>query len=159
MDSLTASILTGLHVLLAVGLVTLILLQQGQGAGMGAAFGSGASGTVFGSRGSASFLTKTTAVIATIFFLNSIALAYLAINRPDQDVSVLERVEDSTGGAPGIMPGTGEGDVPTVPGNGGTGQPAGSAGADVPDIPVGEAPGSGAGDVPAPPEDTGSRSQ
>jgi len=64
------------HVLAAAGLITLILLQQGKGADMGAAFGSGASSTVFGSQGSASFMTRSTAVLATVFFITSLSLAY-----------------------------------------------------------------------------------
>lgn len=68
-----------IHVLIAISLVTLILLQQGKGAEMGAAFGSGASSTVFGSRGAASFMTRSTAMLATAFFLTSLALAYFSI--------------------------------------------------------------------------------
>jgi len=71
-------ILTVLHLALAIGLVGLILIQHGRGADAGAAFGSGASGTVFGAQGSGSFLTRTTAILATVFFLTSIALAYFA---------------------------------------------------------------------------------
>ncbi len=67
-----------LHVLLALGLVVLILLQHGKGADAGAAFGSGASATVFGSQGSASFLSRSTAVLATLFFLSSLILAYFS---------------------------------------------------------------------------------
>jgi len=70
--------LTVLHLLLALGLIGLILIQHGKGADAGAAFGSGASATVFGARGSASFLTRTTAILATLFFLTSMALAYFA---------------------------------------------------------------------------------
>lgn len=66
------------HILVAFALVALVLLQQGKGADMGAAFGSGASQTLFGSRGSATFLSRTTAVLATIFFLTSLSLAYLS---------------------------------------------------------------------------------
>ena len=76
------SILVAVDVLLAIGIIGLILIQHGKGADVGAAFGSGASGTVFGSQGSASFMTRVTAVLATIFFVNSLALAYLASNRP-----------------------------------------------------------------------------
>lgn len=65
-------------VLAAVGLIALVLLQQGKGADMGAAFGSGSSQTLFGSRGTANFLTRTTAVLATVFFLANMALAYFA---------------------------------------------------------------------------------
>jgi preprotein translocase subunit SecG len=67
-----------IDVLAAVGLVGLVLLQQGKGADMGAAFGSGASQTLFGSRGTANFLTRTTAVLATIFFAANLLLAYMA---------------------------------------------------------------------------------
>jgi preprotein translocase subunit SecG len=79
------------HVLIAVGLIVLVLLQQGKGADAGAAFGSGASGTVFGSKGSASFLTRTTAILATLFFITSLSLAYLA-NQQVEPKSVLEKV-------------------------------------------------------------------
>lgn len=67
-----------MDVLVAISLVGLILIQQGKGADVGAAFGSGASQTVFGSQGSASFLTRTTAVLAALFFGISLALAYLS---------------------------------------------------------------------------------
>ncbi|MCW8825110.1 MAG: preprotein translocase subunit SecG [Gammaproteobacteria bacterium] len=66
------------HLLAAAGLVGLILIQQGKGADMGAAFGAGASGTVFGSQGAGSFITRSTAVLATTFFLTSLALAYFS---------------------------------------------------------------------------------
>ncbi len=65
-----------LHVLSAAALVALILLQQGKGADIGAAFGSGASNTMFGSRGSVSFLTKVTAVLAVVFFVTSLLLGH-----------------------------------------------------------------------------------
>jgi len=66
------------HVLAAVSVIVLVLLQQGKGADMGAAFGSGASGSLFGSTGSANFLSRATAVLATIFFLTSLGLTYLS---------------------------------------------------------------------------------
>ncbi|MFC3285587.1 preprotein translocase subunit SecG [Litchfieldella rifensis] len=66
------------HVAIAIALVALVLLQQGKGAEAGAAFGGGASQTVFGSRGSGSFLSKLTAVLAAAFFATSLALAYFA---------------------------------------------------------------------------------
>ena len=72
------TILVVLHLFLAIGVVTLVLLQHGKGADAGAAFGSGASATVFGAQGSASFLSRTTAILATLFFLTSMALAYYA---------------------------------------------------------------------------------
>ena len=69
------------HVLVAIGLIGLVLVQQGKGADAGAAFGSGASATVFGSQGSASFLTRTTGILATIFFITSLSLAYFATEK------------------------------------------------------------------------------
>ncbi len=65
------------EVLLSIGIITLVLMQHGKGADAGAAFGSGASGTVFGARGAGNFLTRTTAILATLFFLNCLALAYI----------------------------------------------------------------------------------
>ena len=66
------------HVVVAVALIALVLLQQGKGADAGAAFGSGASATMFGAQGSASFLSRTSAILATVFFLTSLILAYFA---------------------------------------------------------------------------------
>ncbi len=71
------TIVLSVHILVTMALIGLILIQRGKGADIGAAFGSGASQTVFGSQGSASFLTRTTAVLATVFFLTSLTLAYL----------------------------------------------------------------------------------
>jgi len=67
------------HVLLCVSLVGLILIQHGKGADAGAAFGGGASGTVFGSQGATSFLSRTTGILATMFFVTSLSLAYFSI--------------------------------------------------------------------------------
>ena len=75
------NILLVVHVLVAIGVIGLVLIQQGKGADAGAAFGGGASGTVFGSQGSASFLTRTTAILATVFFLTSLSLTYLATSQ------------------------------------------------------------------------------
>lgn len=72
------SLLIGLQVVAAIAIIVLVLLQHGKGADAGAAFGSGASGTVFGARGSATFLSRATAVLAAVFFLNSLGLAYLS---------------------------------------------------------------------------------
>ena len=69
-------ILAVVHIFICIGLIGLVLIQHGRGADAGAAFGSGASATVFGSRGSASFLTRTTAILATLFFITSLTLAY-----------------------------------------------------------------------------------
>ena len=72
------NILLVVHVLISVSIVGLILLQQGKGADAGAAFGGGSSGTVFGSQGSGNFLSRATAVLAALFFVTSLWLAYLA---------------------------------------------------------------------------------
>lgn len=75
---LIQNIVLVLHVIIAVALVALVLLQQGKGADAGAAFGAGASGTVFGSKGSSSFLTRATGILATFFFITSLTLFVLA---------------------------------------------------------------------------------
>ncbi len=67
-----------IHILLGIGVIGLVLMQQGKGADAGAAFGSGASGSVFGAQGSASFLSRTTAIFATLFFVTSLGLAFLS---------------------------------------------------------------------------------
>lgn len=72
-----------IHVMLAVGVVVFVLLQRGKGAEAGASFGGGASQTVFGSTGSGNFLTKTTAILVTGFFVTSMALAFFAKERAD----------------------------------------------------------------------------
>jgi preprotein translocase subunit SecG len=97
------------HVLLAIAIVGLVLLQRGKGADAGAGFGAGASGTVFGARGSASFLSRTTAVLATLFFLTSLGLSYLYSARK-QPTSVVDTVPQEPAPAPagGAM-------LPTVP--------------------------------------------
>ncbi len=79
------------HVLMAVGLIGLILVQHGKGADTGAAFGAGASATVFGARGSGSFLSRMTAGLAILFFANSLLLAHLASTRVERQ-SLMERV-------------------------------------------------------------------
>ena len=85
-------ILLVLHVVLSLGIITLVLLQKGAGASAGAAFGGGGggAGSVFGATGSANFLSKTTAIFAIGFFVNSLVLAYLAANREVQTDSVLD---------------------------------------------------------------------
>jgi len=70
------------HVLVAMAIIGLVLLQHGKGADMGSGFGSGSSGSLFGATGSANFLSRMTAALATIFFLTSLGLAYLATNKP-----------------------------------------------------------------------------
>ena len=86
------TVLVVVQVILALGIIALVLLQQGKGAEAGAAFGSGASGTVFGSRGSANFLSRATAVSAALFFAVSLSLAYLVSQRHESS-SVVDRVQ------------------------------------------------------------------
>ena len=84
------AVVLGIHVLLAITTVVLVLLQQGKGADAGAAFGSGASGTVFGAGGPGTFLQRMTTLVATLFFATSLALAVMAAHRSDT-ASVLDR--------------------------------------------------------------------
>ena len=71
------------HIIAALSIVGLVLLQHGKGADVGAAFGSGSAGSVFGSSGSANFLSRATAILALVFFLTSLALSYFSSRRPD----------------------------------------------------------------------------
>lgn len=88
--SIVVSIILTVQMLSAIGMIGLILVQHGKGADMGAAFGSGASGSLFGASGSANFLSRTTAVLATVFFVCTLALAYFGNLRPTGGSSVLE---------------------------------------------------------------------
>ena len=92
------------HTLLGIGIVLLVLLQRGKGADAGAGFGSGASGTVFGARGAASFLSRSTATLAALFFVTSLTLAYLGGRTPASS-SVIDRVNlPATTTAPAATP-------------------------------------------------------
>ena len=84
------TIILTVQMLSAVAMIGLILVQHGKGADMGAAFGSGGSGSLFGASGSANFLSRTTAVLATVFFVCTLALAYFGNLRPASSGSVLE---------------------------------------------------------------------
>jgi preprotein translocase subunit SecG len=84
------NIVIGAHVLVALVIIGLVLLQHGKGADMGSGFGGGSSGSLFGATGSANFLSRATAVLATIFFLTSLGLAYLATNKPKASGGVLD---------------------------------------------------------------------
>jgi preprotein translocase subunit SecG len=86
------NVLIVLHVVVALAIIGLVLLQHGKGADMGSGFGGGASGSLFGATGSANFLSRITAVLATLFFLLSLALAYVATHRTADDASVVDRV-------------------------------------------------------------------
>jgi preprotein translocase subunit SecG len=119
------------HVLVALGIIFLVLLQHGKGADMGAAFGGGSSGSLFGATGSANFLSRTTAALAVVFFLTSLGLAYVATHKPKTGASVMQ--EAGAPPATSVLPVT---DVPKP-----TEAPAGSKPAEAP-------AGSKANDVP-----------
>lgn len=111
------NILLVIHVLVAIGVIGLVLIQQGKGADAGAAFGGGggggASGSVFGSQGSGSFLTRATGILATIFFITSLSLAYLSIQKISP-VSVVDTVTEQKSDVPAVemMPEKSTSDVP-----------------------------------------------
>jgi preprotein translocase subunit SecG len=89
MDTIQKAVLIA-HTLIALMIIVLVLLQRGKGADAGAAFGAGASGTVFGARGSSSFFSRATAVFATLFFVSSLTLAYLSSQKSAAPTSLLE---------------------------------------------------------------------
>jgi preprotein translocase subunit SecG len=80
------------HTVIALLIIVLVLLQRGKGADAGAAFGSGASGTVFGSQGTSNFFSRSTAILATAFFISSLSLAYLSSQQADTPDSLIESV-------------------------------------------------------------------
>ena len=88
--NIVVTIILTIQILSALGMIGLILVQHGKGADMGAAFGSGGSGSLFGASGSANFLSRTTAVLATVFFVSTLSLAYFGNLRPASSGSVLE---------------------------------------------------------------------
>jgi len=126
------TVILAVQMLTALGMIGLILIQHGKGADMGAAFGSGSSGSLFGASGSANFLSRTTAVLAGIFFICTLGLAYLGNLRPVDSGSVLERAAPAAPapGPAGQIPGT----APAAPAASGAVMPA--------------VPASGAGQIP-----------
>ena len=88
--SMLVNVILTVQILTALGMIGLILIQHGKGADMGAAFGSGSSGSLFGASGSAYFLSRTTAILAPVFFVCTLALAYFGNARPASTGSVLE---------------------------------------------------------------------
>jgi preprotein translocase subunit SecG len=114
------SILLVVQVLLSISLIALILMQHGKGADAGAAFGSGASATVFGARGSGNFLSKSTTILAILFFIVCLSLAYLSSNREAPDSvtgSVTSQQMETAPAADGGVMQQGE-DLPPVEGGG-----------------------------------------
>ncbi|MFA7268360.1 MAG: preprotein translocase subunit SecG [Sterolibacterium sp.] len=93
MDGMLFPLLLSLHILVGISVIGLVLIQHGKGADMGAAFGGGASGSLFGASGSANFMSRTTAILAAIFFLTSLSLSYLATNRVKTPASVMDTVK------------------------------------------------------------------
>jgi preprotein translocase subunit SecG len=110
-----------LQLLSALGMIGLILVQHGKGADMGAAFGSGSSGSLFGASGGANFLSRTTGVLATVFFVCTLGLAYFGNLRPATGGSVLENAvvtpvstdAASAVPAPAVLPASGAAQIPT----------------------------------------------
>ncbi|MDO8933700.1 MAG: preprotein translocase subunit SecG [Rhodocyclaceae bacterium] len=89
------SIVLSVHILVGLGVIGLVLIQHGKGADMGAAFGSGASGSLFGASGSANFMSRTTAVLAAMFFMTSLSLSYMASSKPRASGSVMDNAVNS----------------------------------------------------------------
>ena len=105
------TVILAVQMLSAISMIGLILMQHGKGADMGAAFGSGASGSLFGASGSANFLSRTTAVLATVFFVCTLALAYFGNLRAPTSGSVLERMQTAPAAAPAA---SGAGQIPAT---------------------------------------------
>jgi preprotein translocase subunit SecG len=131
--AILATLAVVIQVLSAIGVIVLVLLQQGKGADMGAAFGSGSSGSLFGATGSANFLSRMTAALATVFFVCTLALAFFGNTRigARAPASVMDQVP-----APAAAPTTpSASDIPvappSVPGGGDAVQKSGGAG-DIP---------------------------
>jgi preprotein translocase subunit SecG len=108
-----------LHVAAAIGIIVLVLLQHGKGADMGAAFGGGSSGSLFGASGSANFMSRMTGILAAVFFLTSLSMAYLATHKPKSGGGIMDSV--TTVPAAPVLPG-----VPSpaaIPGQSGASAP------------------------------------
>jgi len=136
------NILVGVQMLTALAMIGLILIQHGKGADMGAAFGSGSAGSLFGASGSANFLSRTTAVLAAVFFACTLLLAYFGHARPAGGNSLLERAAI---GAPAAAPAP----APAVPDSAAQ-IPSGSSAPSAPAVPASTpaAPAPGAGQIP-----------
>lgn len=138
------NLLMVVQVLAALGVILLVLLQHGKGADMGAAFGGGASGSLFGASGSANFLSRFTAVLAAVFFASTLVLAMFGYQRPEAPASVMETAPPASAPAPrpSDVPAS---DVPSsAPASGadasGASAPASSAPASKPAAPASTAP-------------------
>lgn len=141
------TILVVVHMFLAIGLVGLILIQHGKGADAGAAFGSGASATVFGARGSANFLSRATGILALLFFITSMSLAWLAMSNAREAGLMIGEVPAPVGSEVPAVETAAQGaasEVPEVP------APVAES-SDVPEIPVSAE--TSAPETPLPPAD------
>ncbi|WP_431275752.1 preprotein translocase subunit SecG [Variovorax ureilyticus] len=135
--NLVLNILVGVQMLAALAMIGLILVQHGKGADMGAAFGSGSAGSLFGASGSANFLSRSTAVLAVVFFACTLVLAYFGHARPVGGGSLLER---AAVGAPAPAPATApSGSAAEIPAGNAPSAPATSAPAPAPAAPAGGA--------------------
>jgi preprotein translocase subunit SecG len=121
--SILSTVAVVIQVLSAIGVIVLVLLQHGKGADMGAAFGSGSSGSLFGATGSANFLSRLTAALATVFFVSTLALAFIANTRTAarESGSVMDKVTVPVNVAPpsnmppsNMPPQDGKSDVPAA---------------------------------------------
>lgn len=126
-------LLMGLQYLCAFLIVSLVLLQRGKGADAGAGFGAGASGTVFGARGASTALSRATAILAGVFMITSLSLAYTGTHKPASAGSVLDQLSQqpasgtpATPVAPPVTPAPATSTTPVAPagGNGSSGTPA-----------------------------------
>jgi preprotein translocase subunit SecG len=126
-DEMLETVVIVVHLLVALGVVGLVLVQQGKGADAGASFGSGASATVFGSQGSATFLSRVTAILAAVFFITSLGLAFFAkekaealsnVGLPDPAALEVQPAKPAADDVPVLeeqKPATQSGDVPQAP--------------------------------------------
>ncbi len=132
--NLMESTLLVLHVLVAAAICGFVLLQHGKGADMGAAFGSGSSGSLFGAAGSANFLSRTTAILAAVFFLSSLGLTWFATTRVTTrgvvPQGVMEKMPAPKASDVPAAPATGK--APAPPAGGTASEPAGSKSGEVP---------------------------
>jgi len=147
------------YVLIAIAMAILILLQRGAGAQAGSGFGAGASGTVFGARGASNFLSRSTAILATIFFLLSLTMAWYLKNagtiRPSSDdLGVMGALETPKAPAPAPTAPANNGDVPAAPAAG-SATPA--VNPDVPAAPAATTPSPAAAPAPAKQDDAAAK--
>lgn len=110
MEGVLFPLVLAIHVVVGLSIIGLVLMQHGKGADMGAAFGSGASGSLFGATGSANFLSRTTGILAAVFFLTSLSLAYMANAKPRTSGSVMEAVKQQPAPVAPVKP-----EVPAAP--------------------------------------------